>query len=47
MITNQAQYDAAMERIQILSGGPEGSPEERELVRLILDVEIWHSKHDL
>lgn len=44
-IQSQADYDAAIERIQELTGAPEGSMEEKELVKLVLAVEIWDTKH--
>lgn len=47
MITTQAEYEAAVERIQELSGAPEGTPEEKQLIQIILDVEIWETKHRL
>lgn len=46
MITSQAEYEAAVERIQELSGAPEGTPEEK-LIALVFDVEVWLSKHRL
>lgn len=47
MITSQAEYEAAVERIQELSGAPEGTPEEKLLIALVFDVEVWLSKHRL
>lgn len=47
MIKTQAEYEAAMERIQELSGAPEDTQEEKQLIQIILDVEIWTSKHRL
>ncbi|CAM5194503.1 Transcriptional regulator OS=Bosea thiooxidans OX=53254 GN=SAMN05660750_03304 PE=4 SV=1 [Bosea thiooxidans] len=44
-IATQAEYDAAIDRIQALTGAPEGSPEEKELLKLVLAVEIWETKH--
>lgn len=47
MITTQAEYEAAMERIQELSGALEDTSEEKQLIQLVLDVEIWESKRGL
>jgi len=47
MISTQVEYEAAMERIQELSGALEGTPEEKQLIQLVLDVEIWETKHRL
>lgn len=44
-IQSQADYDAALKRIQELTGAPEDSSEEKELVKLVLAVEIWATKH--
>ena len=47
LLKTQADYNAAVDRIQELTGATEGSPEERLLIDLILAVEIWRSKHRL
>ncbi len=47
MINTHAEYEAAVERVQELSGAPEDTPEEKQLIQLILDVEVWESKHRL
>lgn len=46
-IKSQAEYEAALERIEQLTGAAEDTPEERALIRLVLDVEIWRAKHQL
>lgn len=46
-IKTQADYEAALERIEQLTGAPEDTPEERMLIQLVLDVEIWRAKHQL
>lgn len=47
MISTQADYDAAIERIQELSGCLEDTPEERGMIELVEAVEAWHARHDL
>lgn len=47
IIKSPAEYEAALERIQGLTGASEDTPEERALVQLVLDVEIWRAKHRL
>lgn len=46
-IKSQAEYAAALERIERLTGAPEDTPEERALIQLVLYVEIWRAKHRL
>ncbi|WP_173043529.1 hypothetical protein [Bosea sp. ANAM02] len=46
-IKSQAEYEAALERTEQLTGAPENTPEERALIQLVLDVEIWRTKHRL
>ena len=44
---SQADYEATLKRIEQLTGAPEDTPEERALIQLVLDVEIWRAKHQL
>lgn len=46
-IKSQADYEAALERIEQLTGALEDTPEERALIQHVLDVEIWRAKHRL
>lgn len=46
-IKSQAEYEAALDRIEQLTGAPEDTPEEHALIQLVLDVEIWRAKHQL
>lgn len=46
-IQSQADYEAAVKRIQELTGAPEDTPEERLLIQLVLAVEIWRTEHQL
>lgn len=46
VITTVEEYEAATREVQDLSGAPEGTPEERRLIELVLAIEIWDSKHD-
>ena len=47
VIHNDEELSAALNRIEQLTGAPEGSAEERELVHLCLAVEVWQTKHRL
>lgn len=47
VIHNDEDLSAALDRIEELTGAPEGSPEESELVHICLAVEVWHTKHRL
>ncbi|MGO4171524.1 hypothetical protein [Bosea sp. TAF32] len=47
MINTEAEYERAMEKIQELSGAPEDTREEKLLIALVFDVEVWLSKHRL
>lgn len=40
-ITTTEQYEAAMKRIQELSGAPAETPEERELIALVEAADAW------
>jgi hypothetical protein len=44
-IKSQTEYEAALGRIEQLTGAPEDTPKERALIQLVLDVEIWRAKH--
>lgn len=46
VITTVEEYEAATQQVQELSGAPEGTPEERRLIELVLAIEVWDSKHD-
>lgn len=46
-INSQSKYEAALARIEELTGALEGTPEERLLIQIVLDVEIWRAKHRL
>lgn len=46
VITTVEEYEAATAEVERLSGAPEGTPEERQLIELILAIEIWDAKHD-
>jgi hypothetical protein len=40
-IDSQEAYERAMARIQDLSGAPEDTPEERELIALVEACDAW------
>ena len=46
VITNVEEYEAATREVQELTGAPEGTPEERRLIDLVLAIEMWDAKHD-
>ncbi len=46
IITTVEKYEAATAEVLRLSGAPEGSPEERLLIDLVLAIEIWDANHD-
>lgn len=46
VITNVEEYEAATAEVQELTGAPEGTPEERRLIDLVLAIEIWDASHD-
>jgi hypothetical protein len=43
-IETKADHERAMIRIAELAGSLDGSPEEEELIKLQLAVEIWETK---
>ena len=45
-ITTVEEYEAATREVQELTGAPEGTPEERRLIDLVLAIEIWDASHD-
>lgn len=47
MLRTRDEYQAAISRIQELSGCIEETVEEQELIRLVFDVAVWESKHIL
>lgn len=46
VITTVEEYEAATREVQELTGAPEGTPEERRLIDLVLAIEIWDASHD-
>lgn len=45
VITTVEDYEAATREVQELTGAPEGTPEERRLIDLVLAIEIWDAKY--
>lgn len=45
-ITTVEECEAATREVQELTGAPEGTPEERRLIDLVLAIEIWGARHD-
>lgn len=46
VITTVEEYEAATREVHELTGAPEGTPEERRLIDLVLAIEIWDASHD-
>ncbi len=44
VITTVDEYEAATQEVQDLTGAPEGTPEERRLIDLVLAIETWDAK---
>lgn len=46
IITTVEEHEDATRDVQELTGAPEGTPEERRLIDLVLAIEIWDARHD-
>jgi hypothetical protein len=44
-IRDKAEYDAAATRANAISDAPEGTPEARELARLVAAIRAWDEAH--
>lgn len=47
MLRNDAEYQAALQDVEDLAGCLEQTPEERWLIRLLLQIEIYEAKQDV
>lgn len=47
MLRNDAEYQAALKDVEDVAGCLEQTPEERWLIRLLLQIEIYEAKLDV